>query len=154
VPSDPSESGFEKVFTVTDYYDGPRQGIANYTGSPHYYDCVFSDEKQDYTSVYSLTPISDEVFRLALEDWAIWRRWEQAFHTGQTSLETHPALPEDAVRHGEIESLVAESLKMNRSTSIVREGNFIVLKQTEVRGRLADLLVRWAEPSSAARNRG
>ena len=147
--SDPSQSGFEQVFTVTDYYDGPRQGIANYRGLPHYYDCVF---EQDYTSAYRLTPMSDEVFRLALEDWAIWRRWEKAFHTRQTSLETHPALPEDAVRHREIASLVAESLETNPSTSIIREGNFIVLKPSEVRGMLADLLVRWAEPSSAVSN--
>jgi hypothetical protein len=143
---------FEPVFTVTDYYDGPRQGIANYSGAPHYYDCVFSDEKQDYTSVYRLTPVSDEVFQLALEDWAIWKRWEQAFHTRQTSLETHPALPEDAARHREIESLAAESLKTNPSTSIIREGNFIVLKRAEVRGVLADLLVRWSEPSFAVSN--
>jgi hypothetical protein len=48
----PPKQGFEEVFTVTDYYDGPRQGIANYLGSPHFYDCIFSDQKQDFTSAY------------------------------------------------------------------------------------------------------
>ena len=109
--SNTSQSGFEEVFTVTDYYDGPRQGIANYGGSPHFYDCVFSDERQDYTCVYRLTPVTDQVFRLALEDWAIWRRWERAFANGLTSAATHPALPEDAVRHAEIQSLLADSLR-------------------------------------------
>jgi hypothetical protein len=27
---------FEEVFTVTDYYDGPRKGIANVRGKPHF----------------------------------------------------------------------------------------------------------------------
>jgi hypothetical protein len=26
---------YEHVFTVTDYYDGPRKGIANFLGKPH-----------------------------------------------------------------------------------------------------------------------
>ena len=107
----PSEPGFEEVFTVTDYYDGPRQGIANYCGSAHIYDCVVSEEKQNYSSLYRLTPVTDQVFQLALEDWAIWQRWERAFKAGQTSEKTHSSLPEDAVRHTEFESLVADHLK-------------------------------------------
>ena len=39
--------GFEEVFTVTEYYDGPRQGIANFTGKPHFYDCIFDEARQD-----------------------------------------------------------------------------------------------------------
>lgn len=108
---DPYRAGFEEVFTVTDYYDGPRQGIANYGGSPHFYDCVISDEKQNYSDLYRLTPVTDQAFQLALEDWAIWERWDRAFKAGQTSEKTHPALPEDAARHAEIKSLVADYLK-------------------------------------------
>ncbi len=29
---------YEQVFTVLDYYDGPRSGIANYNGAPHFYE--------------------------------------------------------------------------------------------------------------------
>ena len=65
------QHGFEEVFAVTDYYDGPRQGIANYLGSRHFYDCIFSDQKQDFTCVYHLAPVSGQIFQLALEDWAI-----------------------------------------------------------------------------------
>ncbi len=46
------QPGFETVFTVTDYYDGPRQGIANYRGYQHFYDCIFSDQKKDFTCLY------------------------------------------------------------------------------------------------------
>ena len=145
--SNQSQSGFEEVFTVTDYYDGPRQGIANHSGSPHFYDCVFSDERQDYTSLYRLTPVSVEVFQLALEDWAIWRRWEHAFASRRTSPDTGPALPEDAARHAEIESLLADSLRTDPLTSFLRAGEFIVQRPVERPGVMADLLVRWSAPS-------
>jgi hypothetical protein len=143
------QSGFETVFTVTDYYDGPRQGIANYLGSPHFYDCIFSDKKQDFSCMYHLTPVGDQIFRLALEDWAIWKRWEHAFKSGETGMDTHPALPEDAGRHREIEALVAGSLKTDPSRSIVRAARFLAARNAEVgSGVLADLLVKWSEPDT------
>jgi len=146
--SHPPQPSFEEVFTVTDYYDGPRQGVANYLGSPHFYDCIFSDQKQDFTCVYHLTPVTDQIFQLALEDWAIWKRWEHAFKSGKTGMDIHPALPEDAVRHGEIESLVADHLKTDPSKSIDRAASFLALRQAEIgAGVLADLLVKWSEPS-------
>jgi hypothetical protein len=142
------QHGFEEVFTVTDYYDGPRQGIADYLGLPHFYDCIFSDERQNFTSVYHLTPVSDQIFQLALEDWAIWKRWEHAFKSGKTVMDTHPALPEDAVRHSEIEALLADGLKTDPTKSIVRAARFLALRQAEVgSGILAELLVKWSEPS-------
>jgi hypothetical protein len=84
------KSGYDEVFTVTEYCDGPRQGIADFKGRPHFYDCVFSDTNDDYTDVYRLTPISPEVSGLAKEDWVIWRKWESAFHAGKTTLEIPP----------------------------------------------------------------
>jgi len=32
--------GYEQVFTVTDYYDGPRKGIANYTRTDFNAECA------------------------------------------------------------------------------------------------------------------
>jgi hypothetical protein len=43
--TDDLQPGYECVFTVTDYYDGPRKGIANYNGRPHFYECVFDGAK-------------------------------------------------------------------------------------------------------------
>jgi hypothetical protein len=127
----PSQPGIEEVFTVTDYYDGPRLGIANYLGTPHFFDCVFSDEKQDYSNLYRLTLVTDQAFQLALEDWAIWTRWERAFKGGQTSLKTHPALPEDSARHEEIVSLVSDQLKTDPTHCIVRSAKFHNLRPAE-----------------------
>lgn len=151
--SSPSHPGFEEVFTTTEYFDGPRQGVANYGGAPHFYDCIFSEVKQDFTCLYRLTPVVEQIFQLALEDWSIWRRWELSFQTGKTTVDTHPALPEDAVRHREIELLLADRLKTDPSIAIVRSGKFISQRRTQIRGVLADFLVKWSNPSEALDDR-
>ena len=56
-PTDKLKPGFEAVFTITDYHDGPRKGIANYHGQPHFYECIFDDAKDDYSELFWLTPL-------------------------------------------------------------------------------------------------
>ena len=34
---------FERVYSVLDYYDGPRAGIANFQGEPHYFICGWDE---------------------------------------------------------------------------------------------------------------
>lgn len=93
---------FERVFTMTDYYDGPRRGIANFDGRPHVYDSPFDHWKDEYADLYELRAVDEATFQLALEDWNIWLRWETAYHAGATPASTHPALGPDRVRHDEI----------------------------------------------------
>jgi hypothetical protein len=38
------ESGYEKVHTVLDYYDGILTGVADYNGNPHFFECIFDKE--------------------------------------------------------------------------------------------------------------
>lgn len=103
------DAGFERVYTVTDYYDGPRRGIADFNGTPHLFVSEFENETQEF-GMYRLSPVTDEVLELALEDWTIWRRWETAFHQGLTTTETHPALPEGRSRSLELEQLLQTAL--------------------------------------------
>ena len=140
--------GFEEVFTVTEYYDGPRQGIANYQGQPHFYDCIFGGLKQDYSNFYRLTPVSHELLVLALEDWGIWKRWERAFHTGQAGRGSRPALPSERDRHLQIQSLLDGRLKTDIERCIARTGAFAEANSGAVSpGILVDLVVRWSEPT-------
>jgi len=91
---------FERVCTVTDYWDEPRAGVAEFGGAPHVYRSVFRDDLDERDSdQFELSPISAEVLARALEDWAISVRWRAAFDAGRATLETHPALPEVAARH-------------------------------------------------------
>lgn len=145
------QPGFEEVFTVTDYYDGPRQGIANFNGQPHLYDCVFAEDKQDFTNLYRLTPVSQELFLLALEDWAIWKRWERAFYAGEVNRDSHPALPAERDRHSYIQSLLDEQLKTDNERCILRAGAFARAgTEAAAPGILVELVVRWSEPNGGS----
>jgi len=58
---------WERVFTVNDYYDGPRRGVADFGGKPHIYESQFSDAEDPYTDRFLLMEIEAELFQLALE---------------------------------------------------------------------------------------
>lgn len=140
------KSGFEEVFTVTDYYDGPRGGIANFNGEPHLYDCIFG--KHDYSNLYWLTPVSQDLFLLALEDWAIWKRWERGFHAGEVNQDSHPALAAERDRHLHIQSLLDQQLKTDKERCIIRAGAFANAgTEAATQGILVELIVRWSEPN-------
>jgi hypothetical protein len=114
---------FEPVYTMTDYYDGPRGGIASFKGKPHLYQSLFADDK-DGSDVFELRPVDEETLRLAMEDWNIWLRWEDAFHAGGTTIATHPALAVDRYRHDEIAPVLAARLASLPGPSIRARGFF------------------------------
>jgi hypothetical protein len=138
--------GYEEVFTVTDYYDGPRRGIANFNGKPHLYDCIFDEVRDDYSDEYQLTAIPNHIFDLAMEDWAIWERWRTAFDAGQATNESHPALPQDRTRHDEIRSVLNSALKTDELRSVVRIGLFEPIRTPALlRGAMVDMQVKWTD---------
>jgi len=135
------------VHTVNDYYDGPRSGIADRAGSPHFYECIFDEQKDNYTDVFRLTPIDTETYKLAMEDWTIWKRWEIAFHSGKTDLSTHPCLPEDHQRHHEIKPILDKRLVTEPRVAISRVGRFEAIGNDPLpKGVLSLLQVKWEEP--------
>lgn len=147
--------GYERVFTVTDFYDGPRQGVANFNGTPHFYDCIFSYQEDGYSNSYRLTPISIQLFDFAMEDWAIWKRWEQAFYKGMATQESHPALPADRARHEEIKAILGKALCSDMKNCIVRIAYFTVMENPKLtKGILRPLQVKWVEPESEAETFG
>jgi hypothetical protein len=115
---------WECVYTVSEYYDGPRRGVADFRGRPHVYESQFSDLQDGYTDRFLLTEIDSELFRLALEDWSIWLRWRAAFDLGDVSLDTHPALPEDRERHRELEQLIGSRLRADPSKCTLMGAEF------------------------------
>lgn len=140
-------SGHETVFTVTDYYDGPRKGLANYQGKPHFYDCVFDENQNEYSDQYRLTPVDEETFRLAMEDWEIWRRWETAFHAGKTDSSSHPALPEDRSRHEELRRILDPILLTDPRRAVTRIARFDALKSPDLPKSVSRIVrVKWGQP--------
>jgi hypothetical protein len=144
--SEELKSGYEIVFTVTDYYDGPRRGIANLRGKPHLYECVFDEAKDDYSKIFQLTPVDNELFSAALEDWEIWKRWWLAFHNGKTDMASHPALPEDRAGHEDLAKRL-HSLKTDPIRSVKQIATFDVVGNSSLpKGVIRPLQVTWTEP--------
>ena len=114
------ESSFEAVHAVNDYWDGPREGVANLRGQPHHYKCVFSQEDDDWTDLFVLSPIDQDTFVLEMEAWGIWCRWITAFNEGRVDQSSHPALPEDRSRREAIQEQLEPRYAKVRSTLKMR----------------------------------
>lgn len=56
------EPGYERVYTVNEYYDGPRKGIADYCGEPHLYECILNESDGDYSGLFRLSPMTLKFF--------------------------------------------------------------------------------------------
>lgn len=126
-------SDYETVYTITDWYDGARQGVADLNGQPHYYENHWDEGTQFWSDIYHLKPLDAETFALAMKDWEIWLRWERAMKEGKTTGETHPALPEDKQRHIELEKILTERLVISPETSVKAAAEFIYGQPTKVK---------------------
>ncbi len=123
----------ETVYTITDWYDGARRGIADLYGKPHYYENPWNESEQDWSEIYFLKLLDDETFALAMEDWEIWLRWERAFKDGKTTQETHPALPEDKQRHEQLKKTLAERLVISPEKCVKATAEFVYGEPTKVK---------------------
>lgn len=108
-----TETVFEPVHTVTDYYDKPIRGVADFHGRPHVYEAEWSDDAGEYTSTFRLKPLPHDALHLVLEAWHIWCSWKAAFDQGRAALDSHPALPEHRARHEQLQPLLADVLAID-----------------------------------------
>lgn len=134
---------FERVYTMTDYYDGPLCGVADFDGRPCQYMSTFDEHADAWSHVYELRPLDADTLALALEDWAIWRRWEDAFHANLTTLDTHPALPADRNRHEAIAPVLAARLAALPPPLVRARGVFRPKPGCPDGGRGRTLEVQW-----------
>jgi len=140
--------GYETVFTVTEYSDWPRNGIANYQGAPHLFEWVSNEAKEHDSKLFRLMPLSAEVFQLAIEDWEIWRRWLVAFYEKKTDISTRPALSIDISRHAELKRILDGALIVDPQKTVMRVGQFEVLAEPSIPERvIRQLQVKWIQPA-------
>jgi hypothetical protein len=130
---------------MTDYYDGPRKGIAHFRGQPHLYESEWKDIDGDSGSddSFLLTPLPQDAVEAALEDWAIWLRWEEAFHQGRTGQETHPALPEDRIRHEALAETLRAALATRPGSAVRARAEFRNRPDSTKQFGWRELEVRW-----------
>ena len=129
---------FEPVFTLTEWYDGPRKGIACYHGKPHLYESRWSNLETDLEDTFLLMPLTAEIVALALEDWAIWKRWRAAYDRKEVTLETHPALPPERKRHNEVAVILQTELQIQEEMSFCVQGEFKAPETDQY-----ELMVKW-----------
>ena len=119
---------WEPVHTVDDWYDGPREGVADYLRSYHYYRSVFLDTPKwnPDEDRFELTPIPPSAHEAALELQVIRERWHSANRTGNApdDPDDERVLPTDRVRWVELTHLVVTGRAANANHTFMVHGKF------------------------------
>lgn len=132
---------FELVYTVQDYWDGPRQGIADFQGVPHIYERQFDKIEDDWSDTFLLAPIDEKSFNLAMDAWAIWKRHLKAVERKEVLLSTHSVLPEDKERYEQIKPAIDALLELIPVNAIRAKAEFRTIQGS---GSQAEWQVRWS----------
>jgi hypothetical protein len=131
--SEPSDNNpaWDTVHHISNYYDGPLEGLANLNGAPHVFflhDEIFrqvgtlEDPDVEVDRIYALHAVSDEMARGLMEKQAIFERWHQAWSQDRSLMEHHPALPADRERHDALRAELApqlDSLRRTKTTQVL-----------------------------------
>ena len=104
-------SSFEPVLMVWDYYDGPRDGVAEYNGQPYYYKCIWDERADNHSNEFELCPIGSSFLKSATAHWEIFRAWELKFRTGQAPKSTHPDYRGNNLQYDRLDDELKASIK-------------------------------------------
>ena len=136
----------EPVLMIWDIYDGPRSGLAQFLGVPHYFDCELDRDAGGYTDVYQLWPIDDWLLLIATEQWELYRAWERQFHSGKVTVDTHPGHRGQNARYDELQDQIDQYLQeLEKPSHRVRADFRAREEQPELpAGCLLELEVSWS----------
>lgn len=101
--------------------------------------------KEKGENIYHLSPITNEILNLVIEDWIIWKRWDIAYHKGIIGKEIHPFLPEDKDRGKQIKSILDDALKITESNYIKLDAEFTIESGQEKVLGMKKYLVNWTK---------
>lgn len=109
--------GWERVYAVHDFHDGPLRGVADCGGAPHAFERRWNSSADDWDAFFRLQPIAAETLAAVVEAWGIWQRWRTAFDRGEAVLQSHPALPQERARREELSRFLAGRLDLPNEAS-------------------------------------
>ncbi|GAB3142848.1 hypothetical protein GCM10027290_18170 [Micromonospora sonneratiae] len=86
---------FEPVYVELDWYDGPRGGLGDINGVPHYFRAVNAYARPDAPDdEHFVWPAGQKALAWEREQWAIFVEWNGRYEAGTATLDSHPE------RHG------------------------------------------------------
>ncbi|MGQ0712708.1 MAG: hypothetical protein ACT4PJ_03130 [Gemmatimonadaceae bacterium] len=108
---------FERVYTIEEWDEGPRAGVANFAGAPHFF-----RSRGEAGDRFELTPLPSELFAMLLEADALFHRWQPGPSTHRTTASDGAAVPggEDRVRYERLRSGIAAGLASLRPVAVMR----------------------------------
>lgn len=111
---------FERVYTIDEWDEGPRSGVANFAGAPHYFRSVGESRER-----FELTPLSRELFEWILEADALFHRWHPGPHTrsGRSFDGARVVAGAERARYETLQGDIAAALQALRPVAVVR-GDF------------------------------
>ncbi|MFJ4866837.1 hypothetical protein [Streptomyces sp. NPDC088748] len=134
---------FEHVHAELDWYDGPRDGLVDIDGVPHYFHCHAVD--------FSVAPVEYFVWRadettvaLEREQWTIFVAWNHRYEAGTAGIERHPGHGGIDPRYDELTALLTPQRQAPAdATLMVAEWRFDGGDRYRADG--VDYWVRWRE---------
>ncbi len=125
------EAPYETVHVVEDWYDGPREGFANYQNKPHHYRPLHLDTS-DYDAYnpdedrFELTPVSEQAIEWATASHQLWLRWNDAYRAGTLVQDANDlrVLPEDRVQDQHLRDLLEQHRNERAVLAFIVRGKF------------------------------
>jgi hypothetical protein len=122
----------EPVYTIDDWYDGPRAGFASYRGVPHHYRSLYLDSEtwDADEDRFELVAVGAEVLASALEASAIFYRWNELRRQGGVDWTADApesefgALPEDRDRYAMLRAALAPYEVAGHPQGFIARGEF------------------------------
>jgi hypothetical protein len=137
----------EHVYAVWDYWDRIRSGFADFRGMPHYFESPWDESSDDCSDVFVLTPVSSATIELVVEQAEIFRSWAIAFHRGEVTEGSHPALPGQNDRYAQLNQAIRTVVGVAKPLAHPMRGRFETIARHHLPpGIIRDVCVEWSEP--------
>ncbi|WP_034265441.1 hypothetical protein [Actinospica robiniae] len=143
--TDAEQDGFDEIVCYGAWWDCPRTGVALIGGRPHYFECNFSAELDDYPARYELWPISEGELAEELE---LWRDRLERLARAQV---TGPPVERLPAHLAEVDARVLErNSRRSPADALIATPEWRLDRNRSKIGRVPAHRVRWTFAESAA----
>jgi hypothetical protein len=101
------DAGFERVYVQLDWWDGPREGLADVHGVPHYFSSTIAESDDENEDQFRVWPVSPQLLALEREQWAIQAEWIKLTQAGSAQPDSNPRRGGVDTRYDELTTLLA-----------------------------------------------